>query len=63
MVCKICNKQNDLRFGVCFQCAEAESIIGDGLDMMDNGPDENDEPAKTPLEKLKFLVNKGWKKI
>ena len=34
MVCKICNKQNDLRFGVCFQCAEAESIIGEGLDML-----------------------------
>lgn len=62
MACEICNKQTgDLRFGVCMDCATAESIIYDGTDMFDQGP-ENEEPAKTAMEKLKFLIKKGWKK-
>jgi hypothetical protein len=33
--CKCCNRDLDLRFGFCFDCATAESIIQEGLDMYD----------------------------
>jgi len=60
--CRICGKEegNNLRYGVCFACAEAESIIADGVDMYDEGPKEYLKPVKTPLEKLQFLIAKGW---
>ena len=62
MECKICNQKNkELRIGVCFDCAEAETIISEGLDMYDKGLDDKDEPAKTPMQKLQFLIQKGWK--
>jgi hypothetical protein len=60
MNCKICNKSSDTRLGVCFTCAEAESIIATGVDMFDSGPKNSPEEAKTAMEKLKFLVEKGW---
>lgn len=62
MECKICNKTKDTRMGVCFQCAEAESIISDGKDMYEKGIDGGDEPAVTPMQKLKLLISKGWGK-
>lgn len=46
---------------MCFDCAEAESIIADGVDMYELGINKNIEPVQTPLEKLQFLVLKGWK--
>ena len=57
MKCRICNNNDDrdLRFGVCFTCAEAESIISEGKDMYDKGE------AKTAMDKLKMLIEKGWK--
>lgn len=61
MNCKICNNEasnNDLRLGVCWECAEAESIIGEGLDMDDKG--YNGPPADYPMDKLRFLIQKGW---
>lgn len=44
--CKICKKIQDTRLGVCFDCAECESIIVDGTDM------HGKIVAKTSLEKL-----------
>lgn len=61
MKCKICSSessQNNLRFGVCWNCAEAESIIGEGLDMDDNGLDG--KSATYPMDKVKLLIKKGW---
>lgn len=53
--CIICNKDSeDTRLGVCWECAEAESIIGEGKDMYDKGN------AKTAMDKLKMLISKGW---
>jgi len=49
-MCRICNEGGDTRLGVCWNCAEAESVIKDGLDMYDK------EVAKTPMEKLKFIL-------
>jgi hypothetical protein len=36
MKCKCCNREKDLRLGVCFDCANAESIVVEGVDMWDN---------------------------
>lgn len=33
MKCEWCQNERNLRLGVCWSCAEAESIIGDGLGM------------------------------
>ena len=62
MNCKVCGQvcgQNGLRFGVCWECATAESIILDGVDMRDVG--YMGRPARTALEKLSMLVERGWK--
>ena len=62
--CKSCGKNKDLRLGHCWDCAEAESIIEDGTDMRDKGIFDNgtDRPAKTAMEKLRLLIEKGWSK-
>lgn len=55
--CRICNKEksaNDLRYNVCWDCAEAESIIDEGVNMEDKGN------AKTPMDKLRMLIQYGW---
>lgn len=59
--CKFCGQNLDLRFGGCFDCAEAESIIDSGLDMWDKGINgEKNIPAENASEKLKILISKGW---
>lgn len=65
MECKICKKEAETRYGVCFNCAEAESIIGTGVDMYDGGimvdrGSKAKKPAETAMEKLKLLIEKGW---
>ena len=64
--CKICNAelpQNELRLSVCWPCAEAESIIAEGIDMFDCGTTglKNKDVAENGMEKLVFLIKKGWK--
>ena len=62
MKCKCCNKEKggDLIFGFCFDCAEAESIIADGVDMYDEKlPKE--EGFSRHMMKVKDLIRKGWK--
>ena len=61
--CTVCKQNKDLRLGVCWECAEAESIIAEGLDMWEHGPEDGPEPAKTAMDKLKYLIEKGWKKV
>lgn len=60
MECSCCKQNKELRFGVCFDCAEAESIIDEGLDMYDKGMNGSEEAAKSPMSKLKLLIQKGW---
>jgi len=58
MECSVCKEKmglNGLRFGVCWDCATKESIIADGTDMYGKGPNGG-EPAKTPMDKLKFIL-------
>lgn len=57
--CVYCKKSGDLRFGVCYSCCEAMSIIRTGTDMLDEGL--NGKPAKTVQTKLQLLIKKGWK--
>lgn len=62
MKCQICEQEtgaNDLRFGVCWDCATAESIIDDGTDMYDVGL--NGEPATKPMDKVRLLYKHGWR--
>ena len=60
MECKVCKKNKELRMEVCFDCADAESIIAEGLDMWDKGKNGKEEPAKTAMDKLQLLIEKGW---
>lgn len=61
MKCKSCERNGDTRIGFCWKCAEAESIISNGLDMYDEGPNGGTKPAHSPMDKVKFLIKKGWK--
>ena len=60
--CNVCGKTAELRFGTCWDCAEAESIIFEGTDMYEKGLNKSDEPAKKPMDKLRLLIQKGWRK-
>jgi hypothetical protein len=60
MKCIICGKEtsfNSIRLEVCWDCAENESILSEGLDIKDKHIQ-----ATTPMEKLKVLIWKGWSK-
>lgn len=59
MKCKICGSEKEVRIEVCFDCADAESIIAEGLDMFDKGINGKNEPAKTSMEKVQLLIQKG----
>ncbi len=53
--CKCCNREKDLRFGVCFDCTNAESIIVEGVDIWDNEiPKQHD--LSTALSKLQHIL-------
>lgn len=58
--CKMCNKEEDLRFGWCFDCAEAQTILGTGKDMYEKGDGGTELPTKEVNARLKMLVDKGW---
>ncbi len=55
MKCKCCNREQDLRFGFCFDCADAESIITEGVDMWDEEVTK-EEGMSITLSKLKKIL-------
>lgn len=55
MKCKCCNREQDLRFGVCFDCAEAESVVVDGVDMYDKEIPQIDGLSKS-LSKVQHIL-------
>ena len=59
MACSVCSEKRELRLGACWECATMESIIHDGLDMYDKGPNGDEIPAKTSMEKLIFMRKKN----
>ena len=61
--CKVCKREISIKHlddGMCLACDDAESIIDEGLDMSDHGPEGNHFTAETAREKLEFLIAKGW---
>lgn len=60
-ICKCCERDvsgNDTRFGICWDCAEAESIIADGTDMYDrkNEKCKGLEDHSIHMSKLKVIL-------
>ena len=61
--CEICNRQTqDLRFDVCYDCAMAESIISEGLDMYDK-PIEKIQGYSIHMAKLKAILKLYLKEV
>ena len=64
-VCKICKRPISLgsnRYDVCWYCAEAESIIDEGLDMFDKGLSNDNTPATSAMDKVRLLIARGCMK-
>lgn len=55
--CTVCHRIIDTRLGVCWDCAEAESIIDEGLDMWGRGLFNDSMPATTPMDKVRLLLD------
>jgi hypothetical protein len=55
--CKCCGCNLELRFGVCFDCADAESVIVEGVDMWDKEIPKI-EGLSTSLSKLQYILKK-----
>ena len=55
MKCRCCNREQELRMGFCFDCANAESIIVEGTDMYDK-PIEKKEGMSMGLSKLQEIL-------
>lgn len=58
MECKCCKRENsigNLRFGVCFDCANAESIITEGVDMYDKEIPQAEGLSKS-LSKVQYII-------
>ena len=62
MKCECCGKEKDLRFGFCYDCVEAESIIEEGRDMYDEELSREEKAGMSKsMAKVKFLIKKGWR--
>jgi hypothetical protein len=55
--CNCCGRNLELRFGVCFDCADAESVIVEGVDMWDKEIPKI-EGLSTSLSKLQYILKK-----
>ncbi len=55
MKCRCCSREKELRYGFCFDCADAESIIVEGVDMWDNKI-EKQEGMSMALSKLQHIL-------
>jgi hypothetical protein len=55
--CKCCEREQELRFGFCFDCADAESVIVDGVDMWDKEVPKQ-EGMSLSMSKVKYILKK-----
>jgi hypothetical protein len=56
--CKCCERTNqDLRFGICFDCADAENVIAGGTNMFDEEIPLM-EGYSIHLSKVKYILTK-----
>lgn len=61
MICKMCNKERDLRLGWCWDCASAQNILSTGKDMHeDEDSAEFEVPVAVANARLKKMIDKGW---
>ena len=58
--CKMCGKKSDLRFDWCFDCAEIQSVLVNGLDMYDKPILSKGLGLKDANKFLEFLKEKGY---
>jgi len=56
-ICKCCNQQKDLRLGICYTCAECESMIEEGLDMYDKEPVKIEGYSQS-MAKLRYILER-----
>ena len=54
--CQCCKREKELRFGFCFDCANAESIIEEGVDMYDEEIPKQ-EGMSTSMSKVHYILN------
>lgn len=65
----MCGAIIDVRESFCFSCADAQSIIGTGVDMYDKSFDgtQHEEgfgpvlPVQYTNDRLKLLIKNGWR--
>ena len=57
MKCKCCNREKELRMGFCWDCAEAESVIVEGVDMYDEEIPTVEGLSKG-MSKLQYILKK-----
>lgn len=53
--CQCCGRMEELRMGVCWDCATCESIIGEGIDMYEK-PIPRLEGYSEAMSKLRFIL-------
>jgi hypothetical protein len=54
-ICKCCKRQEELRLGFCFDCADAESIIESGFGMYDEKIPKQ-EGMSTSMSRLHHIL-------
>jgi hypothetical protein len=55
--CKCCQREKELRFGFCFDCADAESVIAKGVDMWENEIPQQEGMSKH-MSKVHYILKK-----
>jgi hypothetical protein len=55
--CKCCKREQELRMGYCFDCADAESVIVEGTNMWDEEIPKQ-EGMSFALSKLQYILKK-----
>ena len=55
--CKCCQREKELRFGFCFDCADAESVIAEGVDMWENEIPQQEGMSKH-MSKVHYILKK-----
>ena len=55
--CKCCEKNKELRFGFCIDCANAETVIIEGVDMYENRITKEKDMSMA-MSKYKYLLKK-----
>jgi|694.fasta_scaffold04517_17 hypothetical protein len=53
--CQCCKREQELRFGFCFDCVNAESIIEEGVDMYDKEI-TNQEGMSASMSKVQAIL-------